>query len=35
MAQESLGEQKKIEAADSVDFETYRRRYLSPDLLKL
>jgi glutamate--cysteine ligase len=35
MAEESLGEQKKIEAADSVDFETYRRRYLSPDLLKL
>jgi glutamate--cysteine ligase len=34
-AQESIGEQKKIEAADSVDFETYRSRYLSPDLLKL
>ncbi len=35
LAQKSLEEQKKIEAADSVDFETYRARYLSPDLLKL
>jgi glutamate--cysteine ligase len=35
MARESLGEQKKIEASDSVDFETYRARYLSPELLKL
>ena len=26
---------RKIEAADNVDFETYRARYLSPDLLKL
>jgi len=35
MAEESIGEQRKIEAADSVDFETYRARYLSPELLKL
>jgi glutamate--cysteine ligase len=35
MARESLAEQKKIEDGDSVDFETYRSRYLSPDLLKL
>jgi glutamate--cysteine ligase len=35
LAEKSLEEQKKIEAADSVDFETYRARYLSPDLLKL
>jgi glutamate--cysteine ligase len=35
LAQKSLEEQKKIEAGDSVDFETYRSRYLSPELLKL
>jgi glutamate--cysteine ligase len=35
LAEKSLEEQAKIEAADSVDFETYRARYLSPDLLKL
>ena len=35
LAQKSLEEQKKIEATDSVDFETYRARYLSPELLKL
>jgi len=35
LAIKSLEEQKKIEATDSVDFETYRARYLSPDLLKL
>jgi glutamate--cysteine ligase len=35
LAEKSLEEQKKIEAADSVDFETYRARYLSPELLKL
>jgi glutamate--cysteine ligase len=35
LAEKSLQEQKKIEASDSVDFETYRARYLSPELLKL
>jgi glutamate--cysteine ligase len=35
LAGKSLEEQKKIEAGDSIDFETYRGRYLSPDLLKL
>jgi glutamate--cysteine ligase len=35
LAAKSLEEQKKIEASDSVDFETYRARYLSPELLKL
>jgi glutamate--cysteine ligase len=35
MAQESIAEQKAIEEADSVDFETYRRQYLSPELLKV
>jgi glutamate--cysteine ligase len=35
LAEKSLEEQKRIEAADNVEFETYRRRYLSPDLLKL
>jgi glutamate--cysteine ligase len=33
LAEESLAKQKKIEASDSVDFETYRRRYLNPELL--
>jgi glutamate--cysteine ligase len=35
MAQESIAEQKAIEEADTVDFETYRRQYLSPELLKV
>jgi glutamate--cysteine ligase len=35
LAEKSLVEQKQIEASDNVDFETYRARYLSPDLLKL
>jgi glutamate--cysteine ligase len=35
LAEKSLDEQKKIEAADNVDFETYRARYLSPELLKI
>jgi glutamate--cysteine ligase len=35
LAGKSLEEQAKIEASDSIDFETYRARYLSPDLLKL
>jgi len=34
LAAESLEKQKKIEAADRVDFETYRSRYLNPDLLR-
>jgi glutamate--cysteine ligase len=33
MAQESLAEQRHIEAADSVPFETYRQRYLATDKL--
>jgi glutamate--cysteine ligase len=34
MARESLAEQRRIEAADRVPFETYRQRYLSPALLE-
>jgi len=33
MAAESIAQQKAIEAADRVPFETYRRQYLSQDLL--
>ncbi|MGE0356908.1 MAG: glutamate--cysteine ligase [Burkholderiales bacterium] len=33
LAAQSLEEQRRIEAADDVDFETYRRRYLEQDLL--
>ncbi|MGP1677159.1 MAG: glutamate--cysteine ligase [Burkholderiales bacterium] len=33
MAEESLAAQQRIEAADSVPFETYRQQYLSKDLL--
>jgi glutamate--cysteine ligase len=32
-AEESIAEQKAIEAADRVPFETYRQQYLSQDLL--
>ncbi|HUQ24722.1 MAG TPA: glutamate--cysteine ligase [Burkholderiales bacterium] len=35
LAAESLDEQARIEAGDKVDFETFRRQYLSPDLLKV
>ncbi len=35
LAEESLAEQKRIEAGDKVDFETFRKQYLSPDLLKV
>jgi glutamate--cysteine ligase len=35
LAAESLAEQGRIEAGDKVDFETFRRQYLSPDLLKV
>ena len=34
LAGESLEKQKKIEASDRVDFETYRQRYLNPELLR-
>ena len=34
LARESIDKQKKIEAADRVDFETYRQRYLNPELLQ-
>ena len=34
LAGESLEKQRKIEAADQLDFETYRQRYLNPDLLR-
>jgi len=34
MARESLAEQRQIEAADRVPFETYRQQFLSPELLK-
>jgi glutamate--cysteine ligase len=33
LAQRSIAEQRAIEAADSVDFETWRRAYLAPDRL--
>ncbi|HUX26467.1 MAG TPA: glutamate--cysteine ligase [Burkholderiales bacterium] len=33
MAEESLAAQRRIEAADTLPFETYRRQYLSTDLL--
>ncbi|MHB8668128.1 MAG: glutamate--cysteine ligase [Burkholderiales bacterium] len=33
MADESLAAQRRIEAADSVPFETYRQQYLAKDLL--
>ena len=35
MARASLAKQRQIEAADRVDFETYRRRYLDPQNLKI
>ena len=34
LAGESLEKQRKIEAADHLDFETYRQRYLNPELLR-
>ena len=33
LAKESVEKQKKIEASDKLDFETYRQRYLNPELL--
>jgi len=35
LASESIEEQRRLEAADKVDFETFRRQYLSPELLKV
>ena len=35
MAEASIAEQRKIEAADSVPFEIYRQRYLSPERIGL
>ena len=35
LARESLDEQRRLEAADTVDFETFRKQYLSPELLKV
>ena len=34
-AQQSLEQQKQIELADTLSFEAYRQRYLSPDRLGL
>ena len=34
LAKESTERQKKIEASDRIDFETYRQRYLNPELLR-
>jgi glutamate--cysteine ligase len=34
MAAESLQEQRRIEAADTMPFEVYRQIYLSPDRLR-
>ena len=31
MAAQSLAEQARIEAADTLDFETFRRHYVSPE----
>lgn len=35
LARESLAEQRRLEASDNVDFETWRQQYLSPELLRL
>jgi len=35
MAQQSVEDQKKIEAADTVPFDTYLQQYLSPERLGL
>jgi len=35
LAQESTLRQRELEAADEVDFETFRQRYLSYDQLRL
>ena len=33
LASASLAEQARIEAADTLDFESYRRQYLAPESL--
>jgi glutamate--cysteine ligase len=35
LAEESLVKQRELEAADEVDFETFRERYLAHDLLRI
>ena len=35
LAAESLQKQRDLEASDDVDFETFRQRYLAPDLLRV
>jgi glutamate--cysteine ligase len=35
LAAESLQKQRELEASDNVDFETFRQRYLAPDLLRV
>jgi len=35
LASESLLKQRELEAADEVDFETFRQRYLASDLLRV
>jgi glutamate--cysteine ligase len=35
MALESLAEQQRIEAADTMPFEQYRQAYLSPERLQV
>jgi glutamate--cysteine ligase len=35
LAEESIRKQQEIEAAERVDFETYRRKYLSPESLRV
>jgi glutamate--cysteine ligase len=35
LALESLQAQRELEAADEIDFETFRQRYLAPDLLRV
>ena len=34
LARQSIEEQERIEATDTVPFETYRQQYLSPDRLR-
>ena len=35
LARASLAKQRQIEAHDRIDFESYRRKYLDPALLKI
>ena len=35
LAAESIQKQRELEGSDDVDFETFRQRYLAPDLLKI